>query len=174
MLVQATMVLTQFSIVIRNGHRTAFSTFLQEFGGEAHTLLASNLYHFWRTLPEGALHRLCDKFLPTNLRNDALARWRDFNTFRLLELPLELREMIIAIALACPRSMVVLPLKTVAIAKLDLGKRNLALMRTSKQMYQEATQVLHRQQMLPWYQCSQCGLGRHHGLVKEPFADGYG
>ena len=141
MLVRGAMILTQCSSVIQKGHKTSFSTFLGDFGDDANATASSKFYRFWTDLPEDALNRLCDCCLPTNLQNDAFVRWKDFNTFRFLELPPEVREKIIILALDWSGSMNIEPFRFASTN--PFKKPNLALMRTSKQIYREAASILY-------------------------------
>ena len=122
-----------------------FAEFLKGFSGDpAPRVSFKKTYYFWKTLSEFGLHCLDKCCLPTALRDDAFARWKEVNTFPFLELPPELRERIISIALMLPvsGSMTLDPFG--GMYSDFPKKRNVALLRTSQQAYHEAASILYK------------------------------
>ena len=121
-------------IVILGRQRMTFSEFLHDFRHNSQPPLSSQLYHFLTRIPVETFQQLC-AYMPPNLREPALAKWRSFNvTFRFLDLPHEIREQIIIKALIWPSSGIVEAFRLASCFR--ARKRNMALLTTCKQVYQ--------------------------------------
>ena len=118
-----------------------FLSFLKSFTAGVADDSFGKIYSFWKHLPEDGLYGLSQCCLPAARKAEAVVKWKAINTFRILDLPLELREMVIAAALGLSNCTIIDPFESMF--NHPPIRRNIALLRANKQIYQEAASILY-------------------------------